>query len=160
MPAVPPLSARLARCYRQRIDASPAQVFELLCPEREKEWLPGWDCTMIHSASGLAEAGAVFATANHASAGGAPRDVIWIIVTHVAPEHVRFVRWHPDEMVVDIDIQVSAAGDGRSAVDVAYTYTAISGAGERRIATMDEAQWLAQMQTWEGEMNRWFARQR
>lgn len=158
---VPTLASRLARRYRQRIHAAPSQVFELLCPEREKDWLSGWSYTMLHSESGLAEPGAVFATPGANGAHGDPRaqhDVIWITVAHVPPSHVRFVRWHPGEMVVDIDIHVTAADDGESNVDVAYTYTAISAAGTRRIAAMDETQWLAQMHTWEDAMNAWFAR--
>ncbi len=41
---------------------APEEVFPLLCPELEKAWLPGWDYRMIHSASGVAERGAVFET--------------------------------------------------------------------------------------------------
>jgi hypothetical protein len=156
MPRFTPVPAsRLARRYRQRIHAAPSRVFELLCPEREKDWLAGWNYTMLHSVSGLAEPGAVFATPG---APGAAHDVVWVTVAHVPPTHVRFVRWHPDEMVVDIDIHVSGTGDGESSVDIAYTYTAVSAAGARRIAAMDETQWLAQMHTWEDSMNAWFAR--
>jgi hypothetical protein len=156
----PVLSTRLARRYRQRIAAAPAQVFPLLCPQREKEWLPGWQCTMIHSASGIAERGAVFATPDAHAGQAGPHDVVWLVVEHVAPARVRFVRWHPEQMVVDIEIVVTPAGDGATFVDVAYTYTAVSAAGARRIAAMDEAAWLAQMHTWEGEMNAWLAAQR
>jgi hypothetical protein len=48
--------------YRQTIQATPDQVFPLLCPVREKEWLENWQYQMLYSESGLAETGAVFAT--------------------------------------------------------------------------------------------------
>ena len=46
-----------------QLAASPGEVFPLLCPVREYEWIDVWQCEMIHSASGVAEAGAVFRTA-------------------------------------------------------------------------------------------------
>lgn len=150
--ATPVPSPRLVRRYRQLIDAAPLQVFELLCPERETEWLPGWRYTMIHSTTGFAEPGAVFATGD-----GAAR-VIWVTVDHEPSSHVRFVRWHPDAMVVEIDLHVSSADGGRSNVDVQYTYTAVSAAGAQSIAAIDEARWLEQMHGWENAMNDWLAR--
>lgn len=158
MSPTPVVSARLTRHYRQNIVAPPARVFELLCPEREKEWLRGWDYRMIHSLSGLAEPGAVFATPG--GSGPGPSDVIWVTTDHVAPARVRFVRFHPGEMVVEVDLRVAAAGDDCSTVDVSYTFTPISDAGTRRVATMEEAAWNTQMQTWENAMNDWFAARR
>lgn len=38
------------------------RVFPLLCPVREREWLQGWDATMVCSESGVAEPGCVFTT--------------------------------------------------------------------------------------------------
>ena len=55
-------TVRLTRQYRQTLHAAPSRVFPLLCPEREKEWLPGWHARMIHSASGVAAPRAVIAS--------------------------------------------------------------------------------------------------
>ena len=38
------------------------EVFPLLCPKREEEWIPGWECETIWSNSGYNEEGAVFRT--------------------------------------------------------------------------------------------------
>lgn len=142
---------RLIRTFRQHIRAVPQDVFPLLCPDREKEWLPGWDARMLYSASGVAEPQAVFTTLG---SDGSP--VIWAIVEHRPPRRSRFVRWHPDEMVVELEIDVSSDATGLALVDVRYTYTAISDAGAQRIAQMTEAQWQEQMQRWESAMNAWF----
>jgi hypothetical protein len=44
------------------IRASLEDVFPLLCPKREEEWIPGWECETIWSRSGYNEEGAIFRT--------------------------------------------------------------------------------------------------
>lgn len=39
---------RITRTYGQTINASPEQVFPLICPVRETEWLDGWRYRMIY----------------------------------------------------------------------------------------------------------------
>ena len=38
------------------------QRFPLLCPVREREWLAGWNPTIVHTKSGVAEPGCGFVT--------------------------------------------------------------------------------------------------
>ncbi len=38
------------------------RVFPLLCPKKEEEWIPGWECEVIFSESGYNEEGAIFKT--------------------------------------------------------------------------------------------------
>ena len=45
-----------------RLAASPRTVFPLLCPKREYDWIPEWQCRMIFSETGAAENNAVFYT--------------------------------------------------------------------------------------------------
>ncbi len=155
----PVLAPRLQRLFRQTLLSAPERVFPLLCPEREREWLPGWDARWIHSSSGFAERGAVFATRGGESDDAA--EVIWVVAAHEPPTHVQFVRWHPGEMVVDLQLDLQPAGTGPPAgstwLDIRYTYTALSPAGGARIASMTEAQWREQMNFWETNLNRWLA---
>jgi hypothetical protein len=44
------------------VRAALRDVFPLLCPKREEEWIPGWQCETIWSRSGHNEEGAVFRT--------------------------------------------------------------------------------------------------
>lgn len=148
----PVLGARLVRNFRQTLGARPERIFPLLCPVRESEWLPGWEAHMIHSLSGLAEPGAVFSTPQQSGP-----DAIWMIVEHRAPLRVRFVRWHADEMVVDLELDLSSPRPNTTWLDVRYTYTATSPAGRARIEAMTESQWLAQMTHWETTLNAWLA---
>lgn len=147
-PSASPQANRVVRTFQQQIDAPPAHVFPLLCPEMERHWLPGWSCRMIHSRSGGAEPGAVFATGDEAA------PTVWVVSEHVAPARVGFVRWQADGLVVQIDISLSAR-DGGSAVAIAYTYTAVDAAGEGALARLDAAQWNEQMRFWQESMNRW-----
>ena len=57
-------SKRLTRKYKQTLYGKKEDIFELLCPVREKEWLRGWDYKMIYSESGFAEKGCIFETDN------------------------------------------------------------------------------------------------
>ena len=144
---------RLIWQYRQTLHAAPARVFPLLCPEREKAWLPGWDARMIHSDSGVAEPRAIFASRD-----GDGSEIVWFIVAHEPPRHVHFVRWHPAGMLVDIDLDLSSPEPDTTWLDVRYTYTATSPAGAQRIAAMTPAQWQDQMTHWETHLDAWLAR--
>jgi hypothetical protein len=44
------------------INGSLNEIFPLLCPKREEDWIPGWQCETIYSESGYNEEGAVFRT--------------------------------------------------------------------------------------------------
>lgn len=134
---------------RQIIPAAPSRVFALLCPEMEKHWFPGWAYTMIHSASGYAEPGAVFAT-------GAPAALTYWVVSEYRPaQRVAFVRLQPEGLAVHLAIDVEALPGGASAVRIVYTYTALTESGAAALAAKTEAEWETLMQTWEGNMKRW-----
>ncbi|MGI9537489.1 MAG: hypothetical protein ACR2PB_10480, partial [Desulfocapsaceae bacterium] len=53
---------RFNRVYQTQLNSTPEKVFPLLCPVREYEWIPQWQCEMIYSRSGVAELGCVFST--------------------------------------------------------------------------------------------------
>jgi hypothetical protein len=144
---------RLVRSFVQRIAAPPEEVFPLLCPMREKEWLPGWDCQMIHSRSGVAEPGAVFATAHVHGA------TVWIITEHDPSRRVAFARWQPDGLVVHIEITLGRHHDNQTATCITYTYTAFNEVGDAALGALTEDAWLATMTFWQESMSSWFANQ-
>ena len=71
----------------QRYEATPETVFPLLCPVREYDWLEMWDCTMVWSASGVAEQDCVFTTAFP----DAGREV-WVVSRYEPGRAIEFVR--------------------------------------------------------------------
>lgn len=141
---------RLVRSFVQDIHAPLEAVFPLLCPEREKEWLPGWDARMIHSASGVAERSAVFETQHEAG------PTLWVVTEYDPPRRVAFARWQPDGLVVHIEISLARQHAGSTAVCVSYTYTAVDQRGVAALAVMGEDAWLKTMAFWQESMNSWF----
>ena len=41
-------SIRVVKCYTMNLCAAPADVFPLLCPVREYEWIEPWSCDMVY----------------------------------------------------------------------------------------------------------------
>ncbi|MBI9083268.1 MAG: hypothetical protein JEZ11_06680 [Desulfobacterales bacterium] len=135
--------------YTQTIEAGPSDVFPLLCPVREAEWLDGWRYKMIYSQSGVAEAGCVFTTPGQGEA-----DTVWVISRHDQEKlRVEFARFTPENRVCTLGIQVEDAGPKRSFVHIAYVYTGISDAGNRFIDGFTEERFLSAVRFWEDAMN-------
>lgn len=140
---------RLVRAYRQTIEAPPDTVFPLLCPVREVEWLEGWAFTMIHSASGLAEPGAVFTTSSPGEA-----DTVWVVTRHDrAAGLVEFTRFTPGSRTCLLRIAVTPSGEARSHVDISYSYTSITPPGDEFLEGWTEEVFHGAMIFWELSMN-------
>src|SRR5262245_20308634 len=142
----------LHRSYVQRIEAAPEDVFPLICPVREGEWLDGWSghCELIWSASGLAEPGCVFRTTEP----GRP-DTIWIITEH-DPDRgtVVFARVTPGLAASTLHINVERSGERTSAVTIRYTVVPTSPDGVAYAAARyDQTDLVASIAWWERSMN-------
>lgn len=46
---------RVKHSFTQSLKGTPEQVFPLLCPVREADWIPGWTTDWVISESGVAE---------------------------------------------------------------------------------------------------------
>ncbi len=143
----PTRAVQMAHEWEQQIIAPPSEVFPLLCPEREKEWLPGWQARMIHSRSGVAEPGAIFATPHPAG------EATWLVVDHRPCSHVRFVRFEPDGMLVDISIDLDGNAAGGSTVRIRYLFTATAATGVPAVQARTDAAWREMMIEWQDRMN-------
>jgi hypothetical protein len=142
-------SHRITRGYRQTIHASAETVFPLLCPVREAEWLDGWQYEMIYSESGLVEEGAVFSTPSEAE-----EDTVWIVVKHdSSTREVEFARFTNNSRTCLLKIAVKPKGEHSSYVDISYTYTGITSAGNRFVDDFGEDVFLEAVTFWEDSMN-------
>jgi hypothetical protein len=140
---------RITRTYRQNISGTAETVFPLLCPVREAEWLEGWRYQIIHSVSGLAEEGCVFATP-----GNDEEDTVWVITRHdTAYYEVDFVRFTPASRTCVLKIAVTPDGESDSTVDISYTYTGITEEGNAWIDNFTEESFLEAVKFWERSMN-------
>ena len=151
MNSAPFTAGRITRAYCQKITASPEVVFQLLCPVREAEWLDGWRYSMLYSQSGLVEEGAVFSTP-----GDGEEDTVWVVTRYDAVQRVvEFTRFTPESRVCVLRIGVTPGDQGRSLVDIAYTYTATAPAGNAFIDAFTEESFRSAVTFWERSMNHW-----
>jgi hypothetical protein len=117
---------RTASCT-MRVAAPPAEVFPLLCPVREREWIPGWDAEVLHSRSGLAEPGCVFVT--RPSEG---RSLSWVITRQEPSRAIAFAVFHGD-VVETLLVELAPVDDGTELV-WSRAYTGLEPAGNDWIA--------------------------
>ena len=96
----------LTRTARFTVPASPGQVFPLLCPVREYQWIPHWRCEMLHSASGVAEEDCVFRTD---FPGQDP--VLWVVSRYEPPTCIEFTCFVTDSHVQRLKIALTAEGN-------------------------------------------------
>lgn len=141
---------RASHTYVQKLAGSLAEVFPLLCPVREAEWIEGWDPLAVWSRSGVAEADCVFTTPAPA---GAPHDAIWYITRH-EPEagFVEMLKISPGVTACRLTIQLTAVAGGTEAA-VTYTHTSLGPAGDRFVAGFTADSYRQFMEDWEARMN-------
>jgi len=138
---------RATHTYRQRLRASPATVFPLLCPVRETEWAGGWLPELVISSSGVAERDCVFVTAEKLAT------EIWYITRH-EPEKLflEMLKIVPGVTACRLNIQLSEEGAG-CAADVTYTHTSLGAAGDEFVAKFTAQYYEQFMQAWEKALN-------
>jgi hypothetical protein len=146
---------RVRRAYTQHLDGAPADVFPLLCPVREADWVPGWDPRLVLSASGVAEKDCAFTTVD------GDREATWVVTEHDPARHfVEMVKVIPEHSVTRLSIQLRAAPGAACEADVTYAWTALSDVGEAFVRGRTEEAWLAFMRGWEDELNTYLRRSR
>ncbi len=128
------LPQRITREIELIIDADPQQVFPLLCPVREYEWIEPWRCRVLYSDSGVAENNCIFET-DFPQNGG--RET-WI-VSHYEKDHgIEFVRFTADEKITKLNIHLSGTPAGGTRLLWQKIYTGLSPEGNQVITAMSE----------------------
>ena len=138
---------RASRRYTQRLVGTPAEVFPLLCPVREADWIDGWDPSLVVSSSGIAEPDCVFTTAT------SPADAIWYVTRHEPQAgFIEMLKITPGVTACRLTIRLRAVGDGSEAV-VTYTHTSLGPQGDAFVAAFTEDHYRTFMQDWEARLN-------
>jgi hypothetical protein len=142
-------ATHVTRSYEQTINADPARVFDLICPVREAEWLDGWDYTLLHSESGLAEEGCVFLSRQEGE-----KDTIWMISKRdVQNREIEFVRATPESRIARLTIAVDNKAENLSKVKITYVITALCQEGNRFLEAFTPENFETAMKFWEKSMN-------
>ena len=109
--------------YTATLRGDPQEIFPLLCPVREYEWIPDWTCELIHTRSGVIEPGCVFRTRH----GGG---MTWYVAEHDPVRfRVAFVQFIPGVAVGHFSIVLAQDGPGRAIGTLRSVSTALPEAG-------------------------------
>jgi len=134
--------------YTQINNGNIENVFPLLCPVREKDWLDGWNYKMIHSKSGVIEKNCVFTTQN------GELETTWHITQYDKLDYkIEFLRVTPSENVVRINIQLERINKEQTKVFINYQYTALNENQNEFINTELEHSFTKSMEWWEKAIN-------
>ncbi|NLJ26478.1 MAG: hypothetical protein GX433_00490 [Deltaproteobacteria bacterium] len=139
---------RVERTYVQKLDARPEEVFPLLCPIRELEWVEGWNPLLVVSHSGMAEEDCIFLT------GEKEPESFWVITKRDSKNFImEIIKVTPGMTVAKINISLKADGEHATAAEVTYMYTALSGEGEDFVLGYTESFYEKFMKQWETALN-------
>ena len=133
------LRKRVVHEYEELINAQCEEIFPLLCPVREYEWIPQWRCDVIYSDSGLAEKGAVFITDydNHFG-----REV-WVVFSYRVNEKIGFVRTGKHRTTL-YEIFLQTHGNGTK-IRWRQEITALDSVGDELVTAFNQSRFEAVM---------------
>jgi len=135
--------------FTQRNNGNIDDVFPLLCPVREKDWLDGWEYEMVHSSSGLIEKDCVFTTPHHGE-----YSTVWQVTQYDVINHeIEFLRVTPFENVVKISIKLTPLDTNKTEALIGYQYTALNEEQNAFIEAELEESFIESMQWWEKAIN-------
>ena len=125
------------------VDAPPEHAFQLFTAPGERLWIDGWDPAFPGGGDGRA-AGSVFVT----EAGG--DKAYWIVVDFDARAlHARYARVAPGSHAGTVEVTARPGGAGDTEVEVSYDLTALTDAGNRKLAAFDADAFAGMLADWE-----------
>ncbi len=111
--------------YERTFDHPPKEVFFQLCPSRELDWIPGWDCELLYTSTGYVESDCIFTTPESNSLGPG----LWIFTRYEPDQKLELVRIIDNSVVIHFRIELVDNNDGTSTGTWNLTFTAINEAG-------------------------------
>ncbi|MFC1822347.1 hypothetical protein ACFL9T_06535 [Thermodesulfobacteriota bacterium] len=143
---------RIKHRYRQSLTAPPEDVFPLLCPVLELDWVRGWDPELVLSNSGVAEQDCIFILERETE------NEIWVI-TKYDPEYyqLEMLKVTPDHSVGKIEIALFPDEGNRTFAEIVYSYTSLGPQGDEFLVTFTEEWYHKFMETWEEELNHYLS---
>jgi hypothetical protein len=146
---------KVQRSHTVKLLAPPGQVFPLLCPVREEEWIPGWEdetYELIFSKSGFNETGCIFKTHFKSAA-----DSFWTCL--------KFDRKHFEvEFLVHVvglemrrfTIRLKQNDDKSTNAQFIMSTTALSASGNELVENLTEAVYVKFITGFETMLNYYF----
>lgn len=145
-------AAHVTRSHAIELDAPPAEVFPLFTPAGEKLWIREWDPHYLHPASGETRQGMVFAT------GAGDDKTFWGLVDYDPLGHrARYARVTPASRFGFVEVACTAQGAG-TRVEVTYTFTALTDAGNAFLEQFSEAAFRGMIDGWKALLDDWLGK--
>ena len=130
---------RLILIGQQHYSFPPEDVFPMLCPVREYDYLPSWECDIVYLENELAELGGVFTTLPHGE--GGEKDV-WVISRHDKNQAIEFVRVNSlRSMLYKIKLEGTPTGGTLAVWE--QVITGLSEEGNRHVKTLKQSDFTA-----------------
>jgi hypothetical protein len=145
-------SERFERVGTFVVPAGKKDLFPLLCPVREYEWIPDWRCTMMYSDSGVAERNAVFMTRSRFH-----RKVMWTTITYEPDHLIEYLLVMGSDAMVRLSISLEEGGGQGTKVTWRMLFTAVSPLAKLALhADFSEEEFQALLRKREKELNTYF----
>ncbi len=159
---------RITRTYTHHFEGSIAEVFPLLCPVREHDYLDDWQADILFSESGVAEKGCIFQTDNPSqidhsgkSDGDSISKTTWIITAYEdTTGKVEFVMFTPESHVSQLHIQLTTEekssdsnGHGSCSAIFTYSHTATTDTGRAFVQKFTQELFDQKMAGFEKSLN-------
>jgi hypothetical protein len=144
-------ASRVSRRGTIVLHAPPDRVFPLFTPDGERKWAAGWDFRAVYPVDGEMEENFVFVTdaPDHAQA-----PTVWIVTRYEPADHVvEYQRVEPGIKTGRVRVRCRPGGVGEAEATVEYTYTALSEAGNRFVATFSAEAFAAFIARWAEAIN-------
>jgi len=138
---------------KQNYSFPPEDVFPMLCPVREYEYIPQWECDIVYLDSGLAERGGVFTTHSHRE--GNQKDV-WVISCYDTNRAIEFIRVNGmRSMVYQIELQGTETGG--TVVSWEQVITGLTEEGNQHVQTLQQSDFTAMLSHWQELLQHYLA---
>lgn len=133
--------------HRITVDAPVDRCFMFFTPAGEELWVDGWQPRYLSPPDGRTEAGMVFTT------GAGDDHTIWLLADFDRGQHrSRYVRCTPASRTGTVEVQCRALDAAHTEVEVAYTLTALTPAGEEALAAFEGQHFADMIDGWAREI--------
>lgn len=126
-------SKRTLQEFSGTFETTVEELFPLLCPAREADWIPEWDCELIYTDSGYAEENCIFKTEKSNPVG----EGLWMFTGFKVNHYVDFVRLQED-VIMHARITVADNNDGTVTATWNIVTTGLTEKGNRQVDGMSE----------------------
>lgn len=129
---LPPRNA-VARCASLVVPGKLEDVFPLLCPKREEEWIPDWKAETVYAPTGVAGEDAIFDVVSSSSGVRG----LWAVTLYEPPHRVEYTSFGDDGTVMRLKLLAESVPQG-TRVAFVRTIVAVEPRGREKLARWSE----------------------